>query len=809
MIRGRIVVAGVLLGLGFVFLATPAQALITRLLPLKELVEESPIILTATVESVDADKPSMVLTVDEQLKGRMPFKKMVVLLKGDTEAAKGKQTPDLLKRVGPKLSLVMLASKPDTTYVVNAYTNGTWFQMIGVKDEDSDAVHWSFTHLEPYLRRTYKGPTADLQKAIADYLSDKKKLPEVDAKEKPGLGPEFEAEKKETKPEDLTRNESRSIVDRPPFRGTVTTGPVFGVIPAVLIGGPLALLAMLFPTVFGGWKRWLTLLSVACTNSTLYSLQYWFSNELSGTVWGRSSTLWVAMALVTLAGTVWAFQRHCTRALEGEAPFQPNGVELIVLSLVSAVGLGIVVYAKFNRQSLLSPDWMPMLPYCVSAWGALLYVLYAYLIPRRLPALATEAVMLAIMAFATIGLMTVGQRSGGEVGGPSAAEVRPRLVWTFTAPGKGDIASTPVVVGERIYLGIAHPFVYNPYGALYCLDRATGKEVWHFDNKKKMRQVYSTPCLVDGKLYIGEGFHEDKDCKFYCLNADTGELIWEFETTSHTESSPCVVNGKVYCGAGDDGLYCLDAATGNKLWNFPGYHIDASPAVSGKFVYAGAGVGDLYTEPAILCLNAETGAQEWLIKTKLPVWGSPTVVDDLVYFGVGNGRLNESAEKNPAGELLCVRAKDGSPAWRFEAQDSVLCRPTVDAYQVYFGSRDQKVYCTNRKTGKPCWHYDLGSPVVTSPALVPCPCSDRTWRIDALGTGGQLASLDAATGRVVWTLNLIDEASSPLELFSPPVRDPTPDPGGLRRFYVGATILASARTAVLYCYEETTPTAKE
>jgi hypothetical protein len=307
--RGRNAVVGLLLALAFFVLAMPAYGLITRLMPLKDVVEESQFILTVKVESVDADKPVMVLTVDEPLKGKVPFKKMTVHLKGDAEAKKLKHTPDLLKRVAPKMPLVLFVTQRDTTFIVFAYSNGTWFQMTGVKDDDSDAVRWGFTHLEPYLRRTYKGATADLQKVVADYLNDKKALPGTDPKENPGLGPEVEPEKPETKPTDKQARDRRSLP------GTVTTGPVFAVIPAVLIGGPLALLAMLFPSAFGGWKRWLTLLSVGCTNTTLYSLQFWLAPDPT-TVWGSSFILWIAMALVTLAGVVWAFQRHYVRVME-------------------------------------------------------------------------------------------------------------------------------------------------------------------------------------------------------------------------------------------------------------------------------------------------------------------------------------------------------------------------------------------------------------------------------------------------------------------------------------------------------------
>ena len=53
-----------------------------------------------------------------------------------------------------------------------------------------------------------------------------------------------------------------------------------------------------------------------------------------------------------------------------------------------------------------------------------------------------------------------------------------------------------MVVGERVYIAAAHDSAFSPYGALYCLERGTGKIVWTFNNKKKMKQVFSTPVVV-------------------------------------------------------------------------------------------------------------------------------------------------------------------------------------------------------------------------------------------------------------------------------------------------------------------------
>src|SRR5262249_8338502 len=160
-----------------------------------------------------------------------------------------------------------------------------------------DTVRWSFNHCEPYLRRTYRDGTADLRQTILDHLTDKKKAPEADTKVEPGLGPEVKPAEP-AKPKQC--GQARS-----------TTGPVFAVIPTVLVGGPLAILALLFPAVFGGMtlflRRWLVVLTVVSLNSTLWVVHGWLAPALKGTWWGSPLALWVGMTLIALAGLVWAW----------------------------------------------------------------------------------------------------------------------------------------------------------------------------------------------------------------------------------------------------------------------------------------------------------------------------------------------------------------------------------------------------------------------------------------------------------------------------------------------------------------------
>jgi outer membrane protein assembly factor BamB len=875
--------AFVIVCLPLLVFVSPAFGVIERIYPLKSVLSDAELIFTVKVDALDPDKPSVVFTIDEDLKGKAPFRKMAVNLTGDAEAKKGKQTPQFLKRLAPKLALVIFAVKNGKDYVAFGYSNGTWFQMRGQKG-DGEAVRWSFNHFEPYLRRTFKGSTKEMQQAVIDGLSGKKEPPEPDKKEKPGLGPEVkkgESKSEPRKPNARASDFGFQISDSTGGpRTVVTAGPVFAVIPSVLIGGPLAVLAMLFPTVFGGWKRWLAVISVACTVSTLYFVQWLFSGALAGTWWGGPSALWLGMALVTVIGAVWAWRRDLARRLvSGSNPGAPPGkMEFSVLIVLSLVGAGLLIYARVSHQALVGPAWMPVVPFAVGAWAAGLYVAYLRWRDRRQvpvpssglqvtgevgivatdglsrsrsaggtaimegpprqiaareigesvrrPPVATEAVMLTAMVFACTVLGAAVQQSVGsqselfERGDPAnnSGEFTltvGKLVWTFRAPGKGSIASSPLVAGDRVYVGADHK-VTSPFGcgAVYCLDAANGDMIWMFNNDGDMKPVsISSPCLAEGRLYIGEGYHDDSGCKVYCLDAAKGTKLWEFETTSHTESSPVVMNGRLYIGAGDDGLYCLDAVRGDKIWHFEGLHIDATPTVVDKRVYCGSIVGVEYQKTQIFCLDAATGDAIWRVDTDLPAAGTPIVDSQHVYFGLGNGRFGDPAEK-PAGAILCVRADSGQEVWRRQASNSILASPSADAQSLYFASASGRCYSIDRADHRPRWNDTLAGPIMARPALSRCGCCGAPTTLHVLAgnrTGTALLyCLNAADGRIHWRIDLAAQARMPVELISSPTVIVRPSARGeSRRIYFGATLQGAANTGVVYCFEDQLETTAE
>ena len=820
--------------LTILLVALPAFAVILKLTPLKEVLEGEQFIFTATIDSIAPEKPGVVLKFEEKLKGDAPFERLAVNLTGDDEAKKDDHTKKLLERLDKDRKVIVFASKKGKKFNAMAFVEGTWFSLQGTLDDDGKTVRWQFLHCEPYLKRTYAGTTADLKKIIQDGLAKKAEPPGVNEKEKPGLGPPVE------------KSEKKSPANSPSSLSTHLS--LFGVMPSLILVGPLAIIAALFPGVAArmavGMKRWRAFLVVASTNSTL-GLIYWllaFMQWLPDT-WLAGYKPFTALLLVSNGiGLIWAGLRY--RRMASEVPAFtaiPARNELAILSgLTLLVGL-IAASARLFGDSWKETIDLPMREFTLIGFSLLVATLYtAYRIataksdrtfegtePATRLSLSGESVGLGTLFLCGVIALCLGGNTSqqaiaitSEAGdaddaiGPKLAEVR-----VFEIPDVHQVLSNGITVdGDRLYFGAAKPGFSSSFGSVFCLDRNSGKVNWKFDNDEDMNPVFCTPTVFDGKVYVGEGLHTDKKCRLFCLDALSGKPAWAkpFETSSHTEGNPRVANGKVYFTAGDEGLFCADAKTGEKAWQFPGrdqqLHIDGPPAVAGNRVFIGSG---LYTL-ALLGVDATNGKELWRTPVNLRSFGPPLVLGNRVVYGLGTGNMGadvfkydeekgKDEENTPAGAIVCVEADTGKLAWQYDLTRSVHTSLAADAFSIYAASRDGAVHCLDRKTGKLRWKTGIGATFTSGPAIAAS--GGIPVAVYAITTEGTMVCLNPQNGKVCWIRDLREHTKRSVEeVYTTPtvVVDSTPT-GSRRTIYTGAMLknpTNGAKAAAVFRFED-------
>jgi outer membrane protein assembly factor BamB len=580
---------------------------------------------------------------------------------------------------------------------------------------------------------------------------------------------------------------------------------MIAIIPTFFILGPLAILAALVPFVFGGLglllKRWRVLLLTGSIDSTLYFAHSWFRGLIKDNWLGSLPAIWIVMSVIAAAAALWSWRRYrgAFKANDPMAAVPATRSEIVILALVSLVGLGAMAYC-FVMRSLAMPPWRELSVVWFVAWiGAAAIFLSRRFKLRRAVA---ETAMLSALTLCCAGFAVALW--------PAHSDGKVRVVWMFEPAERGAIWSSPFCwLDDRIYVGAIHGGGTSTSGALYCIDRESGKQIWKFNDGGHMKEVFSSPQCGYGRVFVGEGLHEDNNCRFYCVDVETGKKIWDFKTKSHVESSPCMGDRKVYFGAGDDGLYCLDTDTGKLIWQFhEGHHIDANPVLAGGRIYVGTGVGAGAKEPEILCLDADSGNVIWRRALDLPAWGSPLVVDWIksradMWLPLGNGRYNRSAQppERPAGACMYLDANSGKVIWRVDVPDSVFTQPGFHSdhtgLRVFFGCRDGNLYCVQGRTGTLNWKYDMRSAVVATPYA-----SDEV--VYVLGSEGRVCALDQVTGASRWTFDVSTYTRTKVQLFSSPTEiEPGEGSGQRRRLYFGAGLDNSVtQTGVVFCLEE-------
>lgn len=153
--------------------------------PLKSILMDSKHIAVARVESVDPARPSMKLVLIEDITGAAPEREVPINLTGDPNGKPLPSSPrDVTDRVKADMQAVVFFVDDLSNPFALIYVEGSWYRI----SRNAGDKAWRYLYPEVYLRRTFKGTTAEMKQAVLE-VKDGKANPPFDLSEKPGLGP--------------------------------------------------------------------------------------------------------------------------------------------------------------------------------------------------------------------------------------------------------------------------------------------------------------------------------------------------------------------------------------------------------------------------------------------------------------------------------------------------------------------------------------------------------------------------------------------------------------------------------------------
>ena len=107
-------------------------------------------------------------------------------------------------------------------------------------------------------------------------------------------------------------------------------------------------------------------------------------------------------------------------------------------------------------------------------------------------------------------------------------------------------ASSPVLYKDLV---IVNAGVES--GALVALDKKKGTEVWNFPTQG---QVDSSPVVAGGRVYVGS-----QDGHLYVLDLATGRQLQKVKLDGPVNGSPAVAAGRLLIGTNKGTVYCFGA----------------------------------------------------------------------------------------------------------------------------------------------------------------------------------------------------------------------------------------------------------
>jgi outer membrane protein assembly factor BamB len=296
--------------------------------------------------------------------------------------------------------------------------------------------------------------------------------------------------------------------------------------------------------------------------------------------------------------------------------------------------------------------------------------------------------------------------------------------WTVPVSGKG--ASSPIAVGNRVYLT-----AQTADTGLHVLsfDRIQGAEVWDRkvgEGNSKAHQLHNmaTPTPVSDGRHVWALFGTGD---LACLSTD-GSVVWHRNlgkeygpyTANHGYgSSPMLLNGRLYVAMMHQGpsyLLAVDAHSGTNLWKVDrnlGAREEANDSYSSPvFVRDGLGTEVLLAgAEAVTAYDPATGAQRWRVKgLDVPhpygrTISGATAADGLVITvasGFQNRGYTTALKTGGTGDVTASHR-----VWT-QSKFAPDCPTPVVHLGLLFTIRDDGMAaCLDLKTGEPHWQERL------------------------------------------------------------------------------------------------------
>ncbi|MFN7738218.1 MAG: PQQ-binding-like beta-propeller repeat protein [Pirellula sp.] len=325
----------------------------------------------------------------------------------------------------------------------------------------------------------------------------------------------------------------------------------------------------------------------------------------------------------------------------------------------------------------------------------------------------------------------------------------PELLWEFSREKSG-YEGSPVIAAGKVFAG-------DVEGNVYCLDLATGNEVWKTNFKNGF---VASPAYRNGRVVLG-----DFDGRVVCLNADDGKVLWEADIRQAMAAGANFVDDLVLITSEGGELFAFRLESGELAWEYStGDQLRSSPTIWKHYALLGGCDGRLHkidlklgkaegdglmlegpsgSTPAIfgdmavvptqsgqvLAFDMLKGEKLWSFSDAeraqeirsspaiVPLSGVPSQSD------TGSDGANSKAGNTIAvvttrnRRVLGLGTIDGKMVWEAVVRKRCDASPVICDGRVWVGGLDGNVYAFDAQTGEQRWTYQLTGQLIASPSI--------------------------------------------------------------------------------------------
>jgi outer membrane protein assembly factor BamB len=209
--------------------------------------------------------------------------------------------------------------------------------------------------------------------------------------------------------------------------------------------------------------------------------------------------------------------------------------------------------------------------------------------------------------------------------------------------------------------------------------------------------------------------------------------LWARGVGEYIEYPPSYCDGVLYVNTFKGDTWAIDAETGKTLWR----KISTSPKPSTPAI-AGDKLIVSSKDGTVTALTRRSGKLVWQIRTNAKVESSPAVAEGIAFFGATDGRL------------FAVDVDTGHVRWAFDTGGRINASPSLAEGRVCITTYAGSVFCLRQRDGHKLWSTYVKRDTFRYESFYASPSTDGR-RLYTISRSGKIVTLDADTGRIIWT----------------------------------------------------------